>query len=410
MILNADDIVLRHRGDEGSAMAAGRGDIDRVGEMIAVKIICLARGDHRMREAGHDVVPAHVRDAQARRRIERTHGAADPSEPRVATMLFARVGQQLHADADAEEGRTLAAHALFHRAHQPVDRRQSVHARGKRPDAGQHDAVGLRDKIRIGGDGNIVGARRDERIMHRAKIARAIVDQGNAAHFPALEDTLGRRDRIALARIDFDRLPQSARECFVHALGDVMVILAVEHLDVQRDPRRLREAVEPVREHLGVHLAEPRLREGRFIDAVRAPRNVEHAARQRLVHRRMRLAVARDAALVAERFCHRFAERERRILDGVVLVDMKVALHLHRDVDQRMARQLLDHMVEETDAGGHRIFARSVKIDGDRDIRFLGRALDGGGTHGAPIAPTFHSARRLSPLDPRAARVHPLAP
>src|SRR3546814_5512140 len=100
------------------------------------------------------------------------------------------------------------------------------------------------------------------------------------------------------------------------------------------DPRRLREAVEPVREHLGVHLAEPRLRKGGFIDAVRASRNVEHAARQRLVHRRVRLAIARDAALVAERLGDRFAERERRILDRVMLVDMKVALHRHRNVDR----------------------------------------------------------------------------
>src|SRR3546814_4930489 len=97
----------------------------------------------------------------------------------------------------------------------------------------------------------------------------------------------------------------------------------------------------------------------------------------------MRLAIARDAAFVAERPGDRFAERERRILDRMVLVDVKVALHAHRDVDQRMARQLLDHMVEEADAGGHRIIARAVEIDGDRDIRFLGRTLDGGGSHGA---------------------------
>src|SRR3546814_12216030 len=81
------------------------------------------------------------------------------------------------------------------------------------------------------------------------------------------------------------------------------------------DPRRLREAVEPVREHLGVHLAEPRLRKGGFIDAVRASRNVEHAARQRLVHRRVRLAIARDAALVAERLGDRFADR-KSVVEG----------------------------------------------------------------------------------------------
>src|SRR3546814_17442280 len=79
-----------------------------------------------------------------------------------------------------------------------------------------------------------------------------------------------------------------------------------------------------------------------------------------------------DAALVAQRLGDSLAERECRILDRVMLVDMQIALHRHRDVDQRMARQLLDHMVEETDAGGNRIGAAAVEIDGDRDIRFLG--------------------------------------
>src|SRR3546814_1158687 len=93
-----------------------------------------------------------------------------------------------------------------------------------------------------------------------------------------LENALGRRNRIALAWVDLDRLAQCARERLIHAFGDVMIILAIQHFDVQRDPRRLREAVEPVREHLGVHLAEPRLRKGGFIDAVRASRSEEHTS------------------------------------------------------------------------------------------------------------------------------------
>src|SRR3546814_14779759 len=101
-----------------------------------------------------------------------------------------------------------------------------------------------------------------------------------------------------------------------------------------------------------------------------------------LIHRRMRLAIARDAAFVAERPGDRFAERERRILDRMVLVDVKVALHAHRDVDQRMARQLLDHLVEEADAGGPRIIPRALSLDGKRAIPFLGRKLDGGVSHG----------------------------
>ena len=408
--LHAKDIVPGHCGRERRAVAARRRRMRGIGEMIAVKIIGLARRDHRMREARHDVVPAHMRNAQARLRIECPHRAADPAQPGVPTMFFARVGQQLHAHANSQKGRAVAAHPLLHRLDQPGNRRQTVHAGRESPHARQDDPVSARHHIGIGGDGNIACTRRDQRIVHRAKIARAIIDQGNGAHGRVLKDPLGRRNGIALARIDLNRLPQGTRECLVAAFGDVMVVLAVQRFEVQRDARRLGKALEPVREQFGVHLAKARLRIGRFIDAVRPPRNVEDAAGQRFVHRRMRFAVTGDAALVAQRLGNRLAQRERRILDGMMLVDMEVALHRHGDVDQRMARQLFDHMVEETDSGGHRIIARPVKIDGNRDIRFLGRALDSGGSHGAPIAPTFRVARRLSPLDPRPRGVHPPPP
>src|SRR3546814_21030275 len=86
-LLDADYSDLRHRRGEGRAMAARRGDIDRVSKMIAVEIIGLARRDQRMREGGDDVVPAHVRDAQGRCGVERAHRAADPAESFVATKI-----------------------------------------------------------------------------------------------------------------------------------------------------------------------------------------------------------------------------------------------------------------------------------------------------------------------------------
>src|SRR3546814_18216225 len=71
-----------------------------------------------------------------------------------------------------------------------------------------------------------------------------------------------------------------------------------------------------------------------------------------------------------------------------------------------MARQLLDHMVEEADAGGHRILARAVEIYGARDIRLLGRTLDGGGSHGARHRPYFSCCKASHPTSPPRACRH----
>ena len=65
----------------------------------------------------------------------------------------------------------------------------------------------------------------------------------------------------------------------------------------------------------------------------------------------MRLAVAGDALPVAERFRERGAQRQPDILGGVVLVDVQVAVAVQGQVEQAVARQLLEHVVEEADAG-----------------------------------------------------------
>ena len=79
-----------------------------------------------------------------------------------------------------------------------------------------------------------------------------------------------------------------------------------------------------------------------------------------------------------------------RILRGVVEIDVQVALGLQRDVDQGVARELLQHVVEEADAGRDVIGAGAVEIDGRLDLGLLGGAIDGGlPLHG--VLPCLHA-------------------
>ena len=45
------------------------------------------------------------------------------------------------------------------------------------------------------------------------------------------------------------------------------------------------------------------------------------------------------------------------------------------EVDQAVARDLVEHVVEETDPGGQLRLARAVEIDAHADLRLLGIAL-----------------------------------
>ena len=80
----------------------------------------------------------------------------------------------------------------------------------------------------------------------------------------------------------------------------------------------------------------------------------------------------------------RLTESDAGILDGVMLIDMKIARRADFDIDQRMPGELLQHMVEKADAGRDFGEARAVEIDADRDLGFLGLARDGAFAHELP--------------------------
>ena len=78
-------------------------------------------------------------------------------------------------------------------------------------------------------------------------------------------------------------------------------------------------------------------------------------------------------------------ERDADILDRVVVVDVAVALGANRHIDQRMARELVEHVVEEADAGQNVRLARTVEIDLDLDRGLVGLARNGALAHGLPF-------------------------
>ena len=71
--------------------------------------------------------------------------------------------------------------------------------------------------------------------------------------------------------------------------------------------------------------------------------NVERSAGQGLVHRQIGMSVARDAALIAQRLRDRLAKRNAAILDGVMLIDVQVALCLS-EMSMRECRESCSSM------------------------------------------------------------------
>ena len=77
----------------------------------------------------------------------------------------------------------------------------------------------------------------------------------------------------------------------------------------------------------------------------------------------------------------RLAERDADILDRMVVVDMQVARGADLQVDQRMARDLVEHMIEKADAGLDIGDAGAVERDADGNFGLFGLARDRGAAH-----------------------------
>src|SRR5699024_8533612 len=64
------------------------------------------------------------------------------------------------------------------------------------------------------------------------------------------------------------------------------------------------------------------------------------------------------------------AERDADILDRVMGVDMQVAAGLYIEIDQAVAGDLFEHVIEKADAGGAVKAALAVEINADCYVGF----------------------------------------
>jgi hypothetical protein len=142
------------------------------------------------------------------------------------------------------------------------------------------------------------------------------------------------------------------------------------------------ESLEKLAHEFGIKGANFCLREFCPEDKKRPAGNIHGDPCKSLVHRQQHIRVSCDAHQVAKGLADRLTESYAGILDSVMLVDMKIAFCTYVDVDERVARELLQHMVEKADAGCDFGEASAVEIDADGDIGFLGFSRNGAVAHG----------------------------
>lgn len=143
-----------------------------------------------------------------------------------------------------------------------------------------------------------------------------------------------------------------------------------------------------------------------FVNDVWTAGEVDDTAREGFVEWDGGLAEAGDTALIPECGFEDFAECDGGVFDGVVDVDVGVAVGLDRDVHERVTGERRQHVVVKRNSGGDVRFARSIEFDGDFDGGFGGDPFHGCftgtdqlGAHGARFLHVLRQTRGTLALE-----------
>ena len=88
------------------------------------------------------------------------------------------------------------------------------------------------------------------------------------------------------------------------------------------------------------------------------------------------MAVTYDSGTVPKGLPQRIPKSDTDVLDGMVIVDMKVALRLDGEIEQPVPRHVSQHMVKESDSGVNLALAGPIQIEPNGNIRLRSTPLD----------------------------------
>src|ERR1041384_8007652 len=186
------------------------------------------------------------------------------------------------------------------------------------------------------------------------------------------ERPLGGRHVVEPRRCD--RLPQRERRRFERSFGPVMVVLAPQHIHVQRHAPRGCERAQHMWDVFAREPANPLAAQTERYVAEGPAGEIHDRPSQRFVERRERPPETVDAAALAQCLVERFPNCERAVFGGVVVVHLQIAFTRQRAIEPRVTAERVEQVVEETDAGLHIGLPGAIEIERHTNRRFARRA------------------------------------
>jgi len=213
----------------------------------------------------------------------------------------------------------------------------------------------------------------------------ALGNEGNSSvakdsgGYQYLQYSLGAGDAFD-AWITAHGLLDGAGEALKDGFDEMMRFVGIENFDVKGESGFLGESAEKLNGKLrgkiaGLELVQVEAFRG-TPDEERATAEIERNADEGFIHGKMKIAVADEALLVAERLDQGLAENDSSVLDGVVEIDVNITLGLHIEIEERVLGEKSEHVVEERNSRGYLRVSAAIDGEFDLDVGLAGDAMN----------------------------------
>ena len=164
---------------------------------------------------------------------------------------------------------------------------------------------------------------------------------------------------------------------------------AVQRAQMNVGARGLREALKKIFSELRLEIANTFCGNLCVHDAVGTATEIDGGRSERFIHGHEEVSGAQNSAFRPQRFQDGLPECDAHIFDGVVLIDIQIAFRGNFQIERAVARNQIEHVIEEANARGHARSSATVEIQLQANVGFISLAVNGGGSGHGVLASAF---------------------
>jgi len=155
-----------------------------------------------------------------------------------------------------------------------------------------------------------------------------------------------------------------------------MCVHPTQIVDMQGDAGMIDEALEEFTGQINIEVADTLTREIHIEFQPRAPGKIDNHSRECLIERHIGVTITAQTFFIATSLGKCLPQRDADILHRMVRIDMQITLGLDRQIDEPMAGNLIEHVIEKRHTAIQTGLARTIQIEMHADLGFESVAAD----------------------------------